>query len=71
MRALARKYGVHRRTVREALTLAGAAGAAKMPVRQSPVLECGGRVIDGMLREDLDAPRKQRHTARRICAAAG
>jgi transposase len=38
----------------------------KVPVRESPVLDAVAELIDAMLREDLDAPRKQRHTSRRI-----
>ena len=38
----------------------------KVPARQSPVLDAVTERIDAMLREDLDAPRKQRHTSRRI-----
>ena len=34
----------------------------------APVLDPVKPVIDAMLREDLDAPRKQRHTARRVLA---
>jgi len=65
IRALARKHGVHRRTVREALA-SPLPAPRKAPVRQSPVREAVVGVIDAMLREDLDAPRKQRHTSRRI-----
>ena len=65
VRALARKHGVHRRMVREALT-SQAPALRKVPVRKSPVLSAVAGLIDGMLREDLDAPRKQRHTSRRI-----
>jgi transposase len=65
VRALARKYGVHRRLVREALTRAEPA-PRKTPVRRSPQLDPLKEIIDGWLRADLDAPRKQRHTARRI-----
>jgi transposase len=65
VRALARRHGVHRRTVREALASAVPA-PRKVPARQSPVLDAAAGLIDGMLREDLDAPRKQRHTSRRI-----
>jgi transposase-like protein len=67
VRALARKYGVHRRLVREALTRAEPA-PRKKPVRRSPQLEPFKEIIDGWLRADLDAPRKQRHTVRRIHA---
>ena len=67
VRALARKYGVHRRLVREALTHAEPA-PRKTPVRRSPRLDPLKEVIDGWLRADLDAPRKQRHTVKRIHA---
>jgi transposase len=65
VRALARRHGVHRRMVREALA-SPVPSPRKVPVRQSPVLDAVTGLIDAMLREDLDAPRKQRHTARRI-----
>jgi transposase len=65
VRALARKYGVHRRLVREALARAEPA-PRKTPERRSPQLEPLKEIIDGWLRVDLDAPRKQRHTARRV-----
>ena len=67
VRALARKYGVHRRLVREALAHAEPA-PRKTPVRRSPQLEPLKEIIDAWLRADLDAPRKQRHTTRRIHA---
>ena len=60
VRALAGKYGVHRRLVREALAHAEPA-PRKTPVRRSPQLEPLKEIIDGWLRADLDAPRKQRH----------
>jgi hypothetical protein len=37
-----------------------------VPVRTAPVLDPVKPLIDAMLRQDLDAPRKQRHTALRI-----
>ena len=67
VRALARKYGVHRRLVREALTRAEPS-PRKTPVRRSPQLEPLKEIIDGWLRADLDAPRKQRHSVRRAHA---
>lgn len=67
MRALARKYGVHRRLVREALTRAEPV-PRKTPERRSPRLEPFKEIIDGWLRADLDAPRKQRHTVKRVHA---
>jgi transposase len=40
----------------------------KTPARTSPRLAPFQVVIDEMLRADLDAPKKQRHTARRVLA---
>jgi hypothetical protein len=40
--------------------------ARKIPERLAPKLGPFKSAIDGMLREDLTAPRKQRHTATRI-----
>ena len=65
VRALARRHGVHRRTVREALA-SPVPAPRKVPVRQAPVRERVAELIGEMLREDLDAPRKQRHTAKRV-----
>ena len=67
VRALAERHGVHRRTVRSALA------AATPPLRkgreyEAPKLDPARACIDAMLREDLTAPRKQRHTARRVLA---
>lgn len=67
VRALAARHGVHRRTVRQALE--SAAPPERKP-RQgvSWRLEPFKAAIDAMLTEDTTAPRKQRHTARRILA---
>ena len=65
VRAIARKYGVHRRMVYQALA-SPVPPARKVPSRSAPVLGPWKTVIDGWLREDLAAPRKQRHTATRI-----
>lgn len=67
IRELAERHHVHRRTVRQALTSA-TPPIRKTPARLSPRLEVFKPAIDGMLRADLDAPRKQRHTARRVLA---
>jgi transposase len=67
IRALAERHGVHRRTVRQALDSA-APLPRKVPVRRSARLESLKTLIDAMLTVDLDAPRKQRHTARRVLA---
>ncbi|SRR5579875_11537 len=65
IRALSRKYGVHRRMVREALA-SPVPVPRKAPVRVAPVLGAVTGWIDVMLAGDLDAPRKQRHTAKRV-----
>ncbi|MEU6184246.1 IS21 family transposase [Streptomyces coeruleorubidus] len=64
-RALAEKYGVHRRTVRQAL-LSAVPPPRKTPKPRVTVLDPAKDWIDAMLRADLAAPRKHRHTARRI-----
>lgn len=67
IRELARKYQVGRTTVR--LALESAVPPEKKPrVRTAPRLEGFKAAIDGMLVEDLTAPKKQRHTAKRVFA---
>lgn len=67
IRELADRHHVHRRTVRQALARA-VPPRRKAPARTSPRLAPFQAAIDGMLRADLDAPKKQRHTARRVLA---
>ena len=67
IRELARRHAVGRPTVRQALAQAEPP-ARKPRVRRAPRLEVFKPAIDVMLRQDLDAPRKQRHTARRVFA---
>jgi transposase len=67
IRALADQHGVHRRTVRQALKNA-VPPQRKTPARAAPKLDPAKGLIDAMLMADLTAPRKQRHTARRILA---
>jgi len=67
IRALADRHQVHRRTVRQALVNAVPPGR-KVPVRAAPKLDPAKALIDAMLIVDLTAPRKQRHTARRVLA---
>jgi transposase len=66
IRELADRHGVHRRTVRQALESAVPPPRKEYPARPRPSLDAWVEVIDGWLRADRDAPRKQRHTARRI-----
>ena len=66
IRALAARHGVHRRAVRQALA------SPLPPVKRSPwhrpapKLGAYRALIDGWLEADREAPRKQRHTAKRI-----
>lgn len=64
-RALQRKHGVGYRTVVAALASAWPKERKQPPKRGSRLDQYRG-VIDDWLRSDLDAPRKQRHTAKRI-----
>lgn len=67
VRALAHRYGVHRRTVQQALACP-VPPPRKRRTQPAPKLDPAKPLIDAMLREDLTAPRKQRHTARRVLA---
>lgn len=62
---VARKFGVHRRLVREALGSATPREASKQE-RARPRVEPVAAFIDAILEADRQAPRKQRHTAHRI-----
>lgn len=65
MRELERKDGVTWRTVRKALDSSWPEPRKKLPPRAT-TLDPYKPVIDEILRADLDAPRKQRHTVTRI-----
>jgi transposase len=65
IRKVMRKHGVSHPTVRMALESAWPQPRKKMAPRASR-LDSYKPLIDAMLRADLDAPRKQRHTAKRI-----
>lgn len=62
---VSRKLGVHRRMVREALRSAEPA-PTKPQQRRLRKLDAASEFIDQVLRADVSAPPKQRHTARRI-----
>ena len=62
---VAAKFGVHRRVVRRAIASA-LPPAQHYPERAKPKLGAVEAFIDQVLDEDCRAPRKQRHTARRI-----
>jgi transposase len=66
VRELARRHGVHRRAVRQALEAAVPPAKSRPVSRPAPKLGPYLAVIDGWLEADRTAPRKQRHTARRI-----
>ncbi len=66
IRELAKRHGVHRRAVRQALDSAIPPPKRAPEVRPAPKLGPYRVVIDEILIADREAPRKQRHTARRI-----
>jgi hypothetical protein len=68
LRGVSERYGVHRRTIRQAIDSAEPPPVRRTPVRAKPRLEPFKAAIDAMLVTDLSAPKKQRHTVRRILA---
>src|SRR6476619_2284212 len=64
---VAKKLGVHRRMVREAIGSA-VPQSRKMTERPRWKLSAAVEFIDAVLKADRKAPRKQRHTAHRIWA---
>src|ERR1019366_10384354 len=65
IQGVSRKLGVHRRMVRQAL-VSSVPPERKQAVRSHPSLVPVMDFIDGILVADEWAPKKQRHTARRI-----
>jgi len=66
IRALAERHGVHRRAVRQALQSPLPPAKRAPASRPAPKLGRYRAVIDAWLEADRAAPRKQRHTAKRI-----
>ena len=66
IRELARRHGVHRRAVRQALASPLPPPRKSPEGRPAPKLGPYRPLIDEWLRADREAPRKQRHTAKRI-----
>ena len=66
IRELARRHGVHRRAVRQALESAVPPPKRAPESRPAPKLGPYQPIIDEWLKGDTEAPRKQRHTARRV-----
>jgi transposase len=64
--ALARRHGVHRRTVRQALESALPPARKRPEGRPAPKLGPYRALIDSWLEDDREAPRKQRHSGRRV-----
>ena len=66
LHALSRRHRVHRRTVRQALRSPLPPERKHPERRPAPKLGAYRALIDSWLIADKDAPRKQRHTAKRI-----
>ncbi len=66
-RAAARRVGLARETVRKMLRYRLPPGYRRQKPIRCPKLEAFTGVIDQILRDDQHRPKKQRHTAKRIC----
>ena len=65
-REAARRFGLHRSTVRKMLVHAVPPGYRRSQPPARPKLDAFTAIIDGILEADRLAPAKQRHTAKRI-----
>ena len=66
LREAARRFGIHRNTVRKMLAFAVPPGYRRRDPPARPRLGAFTAIIDRILEEDRSAPAKQRHTAKRI-----
>lgn len=66
LREISRRTKFHRETIKKMIALAAPPGYQRRQEAKRPVLGPFIPVIDGILRSDRTAPRKQRHTAKRI-----
>src|SRR4051794_12867813 len=66
IRALAARHGVHRRAVRQALASPLPPVKRAPSSRPAPKLGAYRALVDAWLEADREAPRKQRHTSKRI-----
>src|SRR3954467_7513205 len=65
-REAARRFGIHRSTVRKMLTFSVPPGYRRTKPPSRPKLEALTAIIDAILAADRASPPKQRHTAKRI-----
>src|SRR3712207_4439303 len=65
-REAARRFGIHRTTVRKMLTFSVPPGYRRTKPPSRPKLDALTAIIDAILEADRAAPPKQRHTAKRI-----
>ena len=65
-REAARRFGLHRKTVRKMLAFSVPPGYRRSKPPARPKLDPFTAVIDRILETDHSAPPKQRHTAKRI-----
>ena len=65
-RQVAREFGLARESVRKMLKYSAPPGYRRQRPAKKPKLDPWVGVIDAILEEDRERPRKQRHTAKRI-----